>query len=150
MDNQKSKTLICFKEWKNKDLFKINVYKEFVNNSNVFTDVVFIEIHQKFTNKVSMKLTLNELRDLKNACKELYNTGASEYKKFTNSRKSTHTQKERTNSLSIAKQKDKENYYINYSDGINSIPFGFNKIQFLSFIESLNLFCKFAEEQFYI
>lgn len=145
-----NKELICFKEWKNKHLFKINVYKEFINENKNFKDLVFIEFYENFKNKISMKLNLNELRDFKNAAKELFDTGSVEYKKYTNSTKSQHSNDQKINSLTITKQEDKNNYFINYSDGTKSVSMGFNRIQFLSFIESLNLFCNYAEEKFYI
>ena len=115
-----------------------------INYYSFLTDVIFLKIangvnsNNKFTydvrNQVVMQMDFDELRQFMYACKEIYKTGKSDYRNYTDPN---------LTSSSIGNKKELTlgftggNYFVNIASGKSKYQHNFTSYGFLSFIDTL-------------
>lgn len=127
-----------------------------LNYYSFLEDVIFLKLAQgiesngRFTYDTDkqeiLQMNSSDLRSIMYACKELYKTGVTSFKKFSEPglRYNTHSSKK---ILSLAFQTD--TYFINIENGNIQSSFTFDKYKFLSFIDSLAIICDETERVLY-
>jgi hypothetical protein len=153
MNNQKElKHLfrVAQKAFKAKNMLNIESNVEATKNGpelnyySFLEDVIFFKLvpgiqgNGRYTydtkNQLVMQMNFDELRQLMYACKELYKTGKSNFKNYTDPvLTSTATGNKKELSLGIGEG----TYFINMSSGNIKLSFNFNTYSFLSFIDTL-------------
>lgn len=153
MNNQKElKHLfrVAQKAFKAKIMLNIEANIEATKNSpdlnyySFLEDVIFFKLapgtqgNGRYTydtkNQLVMQMNFDDLRQLMYACKELYKTGKSNYKNYTDpGLTSTAVGNKKELSLGIGEG----TYFINMSSGNIKLSFNFNTYAFLSFIDTL-------------
>lgn len=141
---------VAQKAFKGKNMLNIESNIEAIKNSpeiNYYTylsDVIFFKIasgvtsHGKYTydvnNQVVMQMDFDEVRQLMYGCKELYKTGKTDYKNYTDpnlTSSSSGNRKELTLGLSNGI------FFVNISSGNQKYSQNFTSYGFLSFIDTL-------------
>lgn len=138
-------------------LFIINTFIEIESSTTskypICKDIVFFEFYKGYDraeSKITMSLDSFELRKLSYACKELYKTGKSDYKNFTDPQLSNNTSSSGKKEITIA---CKDNVYFlnltqrNNNDGERKIVF--DKYGILSFCDELDLIANETESMLY-
>tara|TARA_B100001063_G_C16751822_1_gene550716 strand:+ start:1505 stop:2044 length:540 start_codon:yes stop_codon:yes gene_type:complete len=127
-----------------------------MNYYSFLEDVIFLKLAQgiesngRFTYDTDkqeiLQMNSSDLRSIMYACKKLYKTGTTNFKKFSEPglRYNTNSSKK---ILSLAFQTD--TYFINIKNGNFESSFTFDKYKFLSFIDSLAIICDETERVLY-
>jgi hypothetical protein len=126
------------------------------NYYSFLEDVIFFKIApgtkstEKYTyntkNQIVMQMNFDDLRQLMYGCKELYKTGKTDYKNYTDpnlTSTSTGNRKE----LSLGRLEGA--YFVNITSGETKYSFNFNTYSFLSFIDSLKIISDETERILY-
>jgi len=99
-----NKKLLTSKTWNKVNTYlRINTFIEpyKINNQIFYRDLVLLEFNKDYKDSVSMKFIVNELRDLQYACIELIESGKTDYKKFTDGKKSEDSKNQDIKSISL-------------------------------------------------
>ena len=142
--NNKILFRVAQKAFKAKNMLNIESNIEATKNeptSNYYsflTDVIFLKITQKDTfktkNQIVMQMDFDEIRQFMYGCKELYKTGKTNYKNYTDpnlTSSSVGNKKELTVAMSNGV------FFVNISSGTIIYSFNFTAYGFLSFIDTL-------------
>lgn len=141
---------VAQKAFKGKNMLNIESNIEAIKNSpeinyyNYLADVIFFKIalgthsNGKYTydvnNQIVMQMDFDEIRQFMYACKEIYKTGKSDYRNYTDpnlTSSSSGSKKELTLGFTGG------NYFVNISSGNTKYSHNFTTYGFLSFIDTL-------------
>lgn len=145
------KYLVAKKHIERKDLFVISSFieAEETNAGNyIVKDLVYLEFYRGYdiNSRVSMAINSLKLRNIYYALKELYKTGKTNYKEFTDSSLSQKNTSESEKKM-VTFKLEKEQYYINLNkDGYRVV---FDAYSLLSFIDMIELIANTTDEVLY-
>ena len=115
-----------------------------INYYSFLTDVIFLKIangvnsNNKFTydvrNQVVMQMDFDEIRQFMYGCKEIYKTGKTDYKNFTDPNL---TSSSSGNKKELTLGELNGNFFVNISSGNTKYSYNFTSYGFLSFIDTL-------------
>lgn len=118
-------------------------------------ELIYFSMTEKFdtSNTVTMYFKTSDLLNLMYALDEVYRTGNSDFKKFTDSSKSNNTNTNNTKFVNV-RVDDKGKFYINLNIVDNNKPKEFKKVSFERYeiraaIKTIDMFCKEYKENLY-
>lgn len=145
MDNKKNH-FIARKEIQLINLFAITSNIEVKPSSQspypVCKDVIYFEFFEKYdyNSKIPLMMNAFELRKLIYACKELFKTGESDYKKYSDPGLANNYDEKGKKSLSLSSSCSEKNgytYFLNLSQADENRKFIMNKYELLAFCDTL-------------
>lgn len=134
-----------------KNLLTVSFKVEPFENSKGSTIVVFVNsaLNYDKNKKITMKMSVFELRVLGHACNEILARGSTIYKDFSNGSKSNKTSSNTVKSIFVNKA-DNGNFFINLNEGSLKIGNEFTYLELYSIVDGIKNFCDRCDSELFV